>query len=508
MSPLIGNPRLGLIIQLNLANNLLIELPEELGNLHELTFLMCHKNHLRAVPTSMEQLSKLQRLTLHENQIEWLPTNWCRLRWVDELTYLDNPLKYPTSTWQIAYPDATAKDAHGVQVVRRFSSLAPLRLAIKAQNLSHKQEMGLEGHIIKGGWNHLCDYLAVLDDAPRTRRVSLRHRGLARIPHEVLAMTFLTELDLAHNHITALPPQLKHMHDSLTSMDLSYNRLSSLPLDIKYLTKLDHCSYAGMVMEFLPKVIRNMGIKHVRRYMTEMEKGKETGSLELIGMRLTSIPDDVLRMTNLTELHLEDNLIRAVTPHITLLVGLKSFFIDGNPLRTIPWEFELFEALERISVLDCPIEELPLGLCKMKKLREIRTYSHEMLPRPPEPPLSTDEVMTKTVNLLDQFELMMKAYETRTLVLADMGLSFFPNEAFQITSLTVLDISMNNFSSVPNVVGNLNNLELLRLCYNYIPAIEFDWSGMTALREIRIEYNCIEKPLSPTFGKELSDIRM
>ena len=153
------------------------------------------------------------------------------------------------------------------------------------------------------------------------------------------------------------------------------------------------------------------------------------------------------------------------------------------------------------TVLACPIEELPLGLCKMQSLREIRTFSHEMLPQPPEPPLSTDQIIEKTCNLLDQFELMIKAYETRTLVLADRGLSFFPNEAFQITSLTRLDISMNNFSSVPNVVGHLNNLQLLRLCYNYISAISFDWSGMTALQEIRIEYNCIAEPLSPTFGR-------
>jgi len=217
-------------------------------------------------------------------------------------------------------------------------------------------------------------------------------------------------------------------------------------------------------------------------------------------MGLSSIPDEVLAMTNLTELHLEDNKFHEVTPMITVLVRLKSFYINGNPLRTIPWEFELFTALERISVLDCPIEELPLGLCKMKNLREIRTHSHEMIPRPPEPALSTDDIVQKTMILLDQFELMMRAYETRTLVLADMALSFFPNEAFQITSLTILDISMNNFSKLPNVIGNLNNLEVLRLCYNYIPGIEFDWSGMSSLKTIRIEYNCIAEPLDPSFG--------
>jgi Leucine-rich repeat (LRR) protein len=193
---------------------------------------------------------------------------------------------------------------------------------------------------------------------------------------------------------------------------------------------------------------------------------------------------------------------RQVTPQITVLVRLKSFYMDNNPIRTIPWEFELFPALERISVLGCPIEELPLGLCKMRSLREVRTcshevhvssssydmhvlssssdmnvssssydtqvrtYSHEMLPRPPEPPLTTDQVLEKTAVLLEQFELMLRAYETRILKLADMGLFFFPNEAFQITALTVLDISMNKFTAVPTVVGNLMNLgiNVLLMC--------------------------------------------
>ena len=50
ISPLMGNPRMGGIIQLNLANNLLTSLPEEIGELHELVFLTLHKNHLRSAP--------------------------------------------------------------------------------------------------------------------------------------------------------------------------------------------------------------------------------------------------------------------------------------------------------------------------------------------------------------------------------------------------------------------------------------------------------------------------
>ena len=496
----------------------------------------------------MDQLSKLQRLTLHENQLNALPTNWHHMRWIEDFTFLDNPFKYPSPVWMVHLPSGAGAGAGEGAVtdgrggagspsgrgklnrgsrasspirapspararaggagrgagagcgVVYYSSLAPLQLAVRScvhDKLEQEQE---QARLMRETRDRFFDYLFVLHEAPRTRRVSLRGRGFARIPPEVLGMTYLTELDLAYNAITALPPQLKAMHDSLTCMDLSYNRLSSLPLDLMYLTKLDECSFEGMTMEFVPKVLRTAGIKHVRRYITEMQAGKESGTLSLVGMKLTSIPDDALRMTNLTELHLEHNEIRHITSDIVVLVRLKNLFVDGNPLRTVPWQIERLTALERISLLDCPIDELPLGLCHMTSLREIRTYSHEMLPRPPAPMLSNDAIMEKTFNLLDQFQLMLRAYETRTLILADMGLSFFPNEAFQITSLTILDISMNNFSSVPNVVGNLNNLELLRLSYNYIPALELDWSGMTSLKRLDLEYNCIAKPFTSSFG--------
>jgi hypothetical protein len=36
------------------------------------------------------------------------------------------------------------------------------------------------------------------------------------------------------------------------------------------------------------QVIRSAGIKHVRRYITEMQHAKETGILFLTGMKLTS----------------------------------------------------------------------------------------------------------------------------------------------------------------------------------------------------------------------------
>jgi hypothetical protein len=47
------------------------------------------------------------------------------------------------------------------------------------------EKVPLQSRLIKEARDKLFDYLFVLHEAPRTRKVSLRHRGFARIPPEV-----------------------------------------------------------------------------------------------------------------------------------------------------------------------------------------------------------------------------------------------------------------------------------------------------------------------------------
>jgi Leucine-rich repeat (LRR) protein len=295
-------------------------------------------------------------------------------------------------------------------------------------------------------------------------------------------MTYLTDLDLANNAICSIPPSIRAMGGSLTALDLSYNRLCSIPLDLRFLTKLDVFGTAGMDMDFLPSAVRQAGVRHMLRFISSVQDAQRSGSLTLDNMNLSEVPEDVIGMTNLTELRLDHNQIGHVPGELTMLRGLKTFSIEHNNIRTIPTDFERFPRLERISLLGCPIEELPLGLCKMTSLTEIKSYSHDLFPKPPAPKISSDQLIENTFNLLDTFEHMMKAYETRRLILADMALAFFPNEAFQISTLTDLDISLNNFDTVPNIIGGLVNLINLRISYNFVTNFGFSWAAMTALK--------------------------
>ena len=54
--------------------------------------------------------------------------------------------------------------------------------------------------------------------------------------------------------------------------------------------------------------------------------------------------------------------------------------------------------------------------------KQVRTYSHEMLPRPPDPPLTTDQVLEKTAVLLEQFELMLRYKASKVLYFHTKGL--------------------------------------------------------------------------------------
>jgi hypothetical protein len=60
-----------------------------------------------------------------------------------------------------------------------------LAYADTMRQLSHKELLNLETDIIKKTRDHFFDYLYLLDEAPRTHKISLRRRGFARIPPEV-----------------------------------------------------------------------------------------------------------------------------------------------------------------------------------------------------------------------------------------------------------------------------------------------------------------------------------
>jgi Leucine-rich repeat (LRR) protein len=92
LSGLIG--RLKMLRMLDLGHNQLAQLPDEIGDLPNLTdFLYLHDNRLSSLPSSFGNLTRLRYLNASENVFEATPECVCRMSSLLELRLSDNALQ-------------------------------------------------------------------------------------------------------------------------------------------------------------------------------------------------------------------------------------------------------------------------------------------------------------------------------------------------------------------------------------------------------------------------------
>jgi len=83
------------------------------------------------------------------------------------------------------------------------------------------------------------ELLRVIEQAAREKvtALDLSHEGLTVLPPEIGQLTSLTQLNLSGNKLTALPPQIGQLNN-LTTLVLWNKRLNALPPEIGQLTNL------------------------------------------------------------------------------------------------------------------------------------------------------------------------------------------------------------------------------------------------------------------------------
>jgi internalin A len=177
---------------LNLVGEQIEELPEEIGQLTNLTFLDLRSNQLTALPESIGQLANLMSLDLRLNRLTVLPDSICQL-----------------------------------------TSLTSL-------NISYNRLMSLPefiGRLVK------LDYFRISSN------------NLNELPGSIGELTNLTTLDITSNKLTALPESIGTL-TNLTSLYLSSNKLMELPESIGALRKLNNLHLSGNLLHEIPLEIR------------------------------------------------------------------------------------------------------------------------------------------------------------------------------------------------------------------------------------------------------------
>jgi internalin A len=267
---------------LNLSAKQITELPEEIGQLTNLTALDLGSNQLKALPESIGQLTNLTFLDLSDNQLTALPESIGQLTNFTFLDLSDNQLT--------ALPDS----------IGQLSNLVSL-------NLSSNQLMALPESI--GQLTNLISFY-------------LSSNQLTALLESIGQLTNLISFYLSSNQLTALPESIGQL-TNLTFLDLSDNQLTTLPESIGQLNNLVSLNLSSNQLMTLPESI-----------------GQLSGLtfLYLISIRLTALPEWIGQLTNLAFLNLGYNQLVALPESIGQLNNLQTLELRGNLLTQIPPE--------------------------------------------------------------------------------------------------------------------------------------------------------------------------
>ncbi|PSB20580.1 GTP-binding protein [Phormidesmis priestleyi ULC007] len=111
--------------------------------------------------------------------------------------------------------------------------------------------------------------------------------------------------------------------ENLKVLDLSGQKLTEVPLEIGRLTQLKALNLYHNQITVIPDAITQL---------TNLTQ------LDLRDNQITIIPDAITQLTNLKGLNLRDNQITVIPDAITQLTNLKSLALEDNPIQNVPPE--------------------------------------------------------------------------------------------------------------------------------------------------------------------------
>ena len=199
------------ILILDLSSNSLIEIPESITKLTNLTQLDLSSNSLTEIPESITKLTNLTQLDLSSNSLTEIPESITKLTNLTQLYLNSNSL---------------------IEIPENITKLTNLT------------------------------------------QLYLNSNSLTEIPESIMKLTNLTQLDLSSNSLIEIPGSITKL-TNLTQLYLSSNNLTEIPESITKLTNLITLDLDNNEIEIPPLEIVAQGIKSIRDYFLQLEVGQD-----------------------------------------------------------------------------------------------------------------------------------------------------------------------------------------------------------------------------------------
>ncbi len=192
--------------------------------------------------------------------------------------------------------------------------------------------------------------------------------------------------------------------------------------------------------------------------------------LDLSGMNLRKLPNEILNLKQLKRLLLVNNRITELPPQIERLEALEHLDLNGNLLNALPKNFAKLKQLKRLSLSHNRFTNLAKSVRELNQL-EVLDIGHNLIGK-----IGCD---------MTQFKNMKRFYVNNNKI------SKLPAGLFSLEKLQVLDASNNQLQSLPSELGKLNDLYELHLNGNELKEIADSIGELHQLQKLDLRDNML-----------------
>lgn len=365
--------------ELCLNDNLLTEVPPEIGRLAHLRVLEVKDNRLTRVSETVAHLGNLEYLALAGNQLTYLPLGMSQLHQLKGLDLNDN--KFDT------FPEQVLGLRNLVELYIGDNRISQLPEEIG--NLDYLNKLVLEGNRLDAlpesmrnlenleqlslAKNRFAEFPSALVGNTYLKELNLSENLLSTIPREIGSLTGLVKLEMAKNGLGTVPETIELL-ENLIDLDLGENKLGRIPPQVLGLTRLQFLGLNENDISEVPSNFNNLqALKSLRlngnAFTTIPSEILDLGDLKVLDFsanRLSSVPDGIDRLTNLEVLGLHNNDFNLFPSELAGHISLKALDISGNNISEVPEQVGRELGLNILN-----INENPLGAQTMIFLQSL-----------------------------------------------------------------------------------------------------------------------------------------
>ncbi len=216
-------------------------------------------------------------------------------------------------------------------------------------------------------------------------------------------------------------------------------------------------------------------------------------SLDLSGLNLTQLPNELSELKQLEELYIDNNRLSALPTHLGNLSHLKVIRACNNQISNITKAVRKLNKLETLDLRNNKINSLPRELGQISHLKRLHLCDNNLtaLPKAIRYLDSLTELHIRKNKLGQLPEHIDQLKRLQQLHLNDNKLGKLPTSIGNLSELEILNVDNNHLHSLQSSVGRLHKLERLMIANNQIHNLPKDIGNLSNLKKLDVSYNLL-----------------